>query len=269
MLDRAIIIFSILLFFANLAFAYPQRIISAMPSITEILFALDLGDRVVGVTQNCSYPPEAQNKEKIGRETINLEKVISLKPDLIIMLEDAQKREIEKLKNYGLPVFPVNPHAVSEVIDSILKIGEVTGATAESEKIVSDLRRRIASIEAGAFFENKKAVFLAVGYRPLIGAGGHTFLNDVIRTAGGINVLENTKSPYPEINFEELYRLNPIIIIFPRGMIDEKEIVNDVRWRRLEAVKNGKILFIDPDVLFRPGPRMVDALEAIADFIRK
>jgi len=269
MLKRIIISFSVLFIFTNLTFAKPRRIISTMPSITEILFALNLGDRVVGVTQNCNYPPEALKKEKIGRENLNLEKIVSLKPDLIIMLEDAQKREMDKLKDHGFPVLAVNPHTISEVMDSIGRIGSATGSTNEASKIISNMKQKISAIEAGSFFEKKKTAFLAVGYLPLIGAGGHTFINDVIQAAGGKNILENLSSPYPEINFEDLYHLNPSYIIFPRGVISEKEMLNDPRWSRLEAVKNGKILFIDPDILFRPGPRIVSAIEEISKFLRK
>ena len=240
-----------------------------MPNITEIVFALNLGDKVVGVTQNCNYPPEAQKKEKIGRESINLEKVFSLNPDLIIMLEDAQKKEVLKLRERGLPVITVNPRTVSEVIDSIVMIGWMTGATADAKAVTDDMKRRIASVEAGIFPLITKKVFMAVGYRPLIGAGGNTFLNDVIRIAGGDNVLQNMKSPYPEINFEELYRLNPQYIIIPKGLADENEILKDRRWERLNAVKNGRILFIDPDILFRPGPRIIEAIEEMAKFLKK
>ena len=261
--------FLILFLLSNISIAYPQRIISTMPSITEILFALNLGGRVVGVTQNCNYPPEAAVKEKIGRETINLEKIVSLKPDLIIMLEDAQKREADNLKSNGFPVLTINPHTISEVFDSIEKIGAAAGITEEASKLVSDLKQKILSVEAGCFFEAKKTVFLVVGYRPLIGAGGHTFINDVIQSAGGKNILENLSSPYPEINFEELYRLDPQIIIFPQGILTEKEIISDPKWGRLAAVKNGKILFIDPDIMFRPGPRIVSAIEEVSKFLKK
>jgi iron complex transport system substrate-binding protein len=96
--------------------AFPQRIVSGLPSVTEMLYALDLGDRVVGVTTNCNYPPAAKKKEKIGGFFLNLEKVVALKPDLVIMVEDAQRRDIDRFRNYGLPVFTIEPRSVGGVM---------------------------------------------------------------------------------------------------------------------------------------------------------
>src|SRR3989338_7063207 len=102
--------------------AVPRRIISGMPSITEMLFALKLGDRIVGVTNNCNYPPEALKKEKIGGFFLNLEKIVSLKPDLVIMIEDAQKRDIARFKKFGLPVYTINPRNVADVMAELVKL---------------------------------------------------------------------------------------------------------------------------------------------------
>jgi len=257
-----------------------------MPSITETLYALGLSEEVVGVTQNCNYPPEAKLKEKIGRETVNLEKVIALKPDLILMLEDAQKKDIEKLKRFGLPIFTINPHTVAEVLDSITEIGQVTGATAEARRLVEGMKERIdntkkprsASTALGTmslsnglfagFLTPRPMVFVVVGWEPLISAGPGTFINDVIRLAGGVNLAERTNSPYPQYDFEELLKNDPPYIIIPEGLISMDEVKKSDRWRQLSAVKSGKILFVDPDILSRPGPRVVLAIEAIAGFLK-
>jgi iron complex transport system substrate-binding protein len=243
-----------------------------MPSITETLYALGLSEEVVGVTQNCNYPPEAKLKEKIGRETVNLEKVISLKPDLILMLEDAQKKDIEKLKRFGLPIFTVNPHTVAEVLDSIAEIGRVTGATIEARRLVAGMKKRIDHVkEPRSLFDlwrPKPLVFMVVGWEPLISAGPGTFINDVIRLAGGKNLAGKAGSPYPQYDFEELLNRDPPYIIIPEGLISMDEVKKSDRWRQLSAVKNGRILFVDPDILFRPGPRVVLAIEVIAEFLK-
>lgn len=266
-------LFIIFLVIGSTAWAAPQRIISTMPSVTEMLFALDLGDRVVGVTSNCNYPLEAKKKEKIGGFFLNLEKVVSLKPDLVVMLEDAQKRDVEKFRNFGLPVFTINPHSVTEVMDSLLKLGDATGKKWKAEQLVSAMKSRIAAVKPRRFslpFVLKLPKVLAVvGYRPLIVVGGVTFIDDIIRNAGAENVAGKTRAAYPHYSFEELMRENPEYIIVAEGAIGKEEIKNDRRWQCLDAVKQGSVLFMNADVLSRPGPRVVDAIEGIARFINE
>ena len=136
----------LLLLIGSTCWAFPQRIVSGMPSVTEMLYALDLGDRVVGVTTNCNYPSEAKKKEKVGGFFLNLEKIVSLKPDLIVMIEDAQRRDVQKFKNYGLKVFTINPRTVSDVMDSLIKLGEVTGKRRRAEQLAAQMQRRIGRL---------------------------------------------------------------------------------------------------------------------------
>lgn len=250
------------------SFAYPTRIISTIPSITETLFALGLSDEVVGVTTNCNYPKEAYKKAKIGQTVVNLEKVVSLKPDLIIMLEDAQQHDIWRLKTRGLPVATINPHNIQEVMDSIAYIGLLTGTKEKASSIIRDMNRRLIDVKERARNKPTPSIYLMIGYKPLVTAGGGTFISDIIDRAGGRNIVQN-KSEYPQMNFEELYRLNPDYIIIPKGALTEAELQNDQKLSRLPAVYNGKILWMDPDILTRPGPRIIDAIEIISDYIYK
>ena len=137
-----------------------------MPSVTEMLYALDLGDRVVGVTTNCNYPPQARKKEKVGGFSLNLEKVVSLKPDLIILVGDAQKREIDKFRNYGLKVYTINPRTVAGVMDSLREIGKLTGKERRAETVIAAMKRRLAAVQpAGLGLKlvlNKRPKVLAV-----------------------------------------------------------------------------------------------------------
>jgi len=244
-----------------------------MPSVTEMLYALDLGDRVVGVTSNCNYPSAVKKKEKIGGFFLNLEKVVSLKPDLVVMLEDAQKRDVEKFKNFGLPVCAINARSVTEVMDGLLKLGEVTGKKRKAEQLVSSMKSRITAVKPRRFsllFVLKLPKVLAVvGYRPLIVVGGGTFIDDIIRNAGAENVAGKTRAAYPHYSFEELVREDPEYIIIAEGTIGKEEIRRDRRWQGLDAVKKGRVLFMDADVLSRPGPRVVDAIDGIARFINE
>jgi len=239
---------------------YPQRIISGIPSVTEMLFALGLGGRVVGVTTNCNYPPEAKNKEKVGGFTLNLEKIVYLKPDLIIMVEDAQKPEIEKLRKMDLPVLSINPKTVSGVMDSLIQLGKATGEREKAERLVWAMKRRLSAAKPHGLraILNLPKVLVVVGMNPLVVAGGGTFIDDIVKYAGGDNIAEKAKGAYPQFNFESLAQANPDFIIVPKGML-----VKDERWSWLKA----KICYIDADIISRPGPRVVDAVEQIAGFI--
>ena len=253
---------------SSFAHAVPQRIISTMPSITEILFAVGAGDKVVGVTTQCNFPEKAKKIEKVGGMTVNLEKIISLKPDLIVMLQDAQSHDVWRLRARNLPVISVNPHTIDETLDSIQYIGSNALVTWEARRLVLNLRYRLNMIDRGNRNKPDREIFVMVGYNPLVSAGRDTFIDDIIKKAGGKNVIEG-KSSYPQISFEELYKLNPEYIIIPDGIITEKALRSDQKLGRLTAVQNGKILFINPDIIFRPGPRVIDAVEQISEFIEE
>jgi iron complex transport system substrate-binding protein len=256
------------IFLASISLAnYPQRIISGIPSATEMLFALGLDERVVGVTTNCNYPPAARQKEKVGGFFLNLEKVVALKPDLIVMLESAQAREIENFKSRQLPVYAINPNSVEEVMKTMLALGEKTGTSARAKAVVAEMKKKMASIKALNANRKKPSVLVAVGYRPLIVAGGNNFIDDVVKYAGGENVAGQLKAVYSQYSYEEIIRQNPDYIIFLEGIVKKDEIRNTPPWQNLSAVREGKLLFIDPDILSRPGPRLVIAIEKIAEFI--
>jgi iron complex transport system substrate-binding protein len=263
----------------------PQRIVSCMPNITEILFAIGLESRIVGVTLNCNYPAAAQKKEKVGRETINVEKVISLKPDLVVMQGSEQPREIEKLKKRNLPVKVINPQTVDGVMAAILELGRVTGNSRQAGKVVAKMQERLKKVQSpkskvqsspgGLRTTNHESrttshaprVLVIVGVNPLVVAGGNNFIDDVVKTAGAQNAAAQLKAPYPQYSFEQLVRDDPDAVIVAKNVVlGEKEIYNDKRWQKLRAVKNKQVLVIDADTISRPGPRVIDAIEEIAGF---
>lgn len=248
--------------------AQPQRIISAMPSITEMLYSLDLGDRIVGVTSNCNYPPQAKKKPKVGGFFLNLEKVVSLKPDLIVMLKGAQDQDIKKLRRFGLNVYTINPTSVKGVMDSIIELGGVTGKQAKAKAVVKKMQRRLGNIKIDfkTILKRKKVIVL-VGYNPLIVAGEGTFIDGILSYAGVDNIGAQVKGEYPQYSLEKLVSENPDCLIIPRGMIKLSKIKKDKRWRSISAVKKNKVLVVDPDILSRPGPRVVDVVEQIAAFV--
>jgi len=268
----------------------PERIVSGMPAITEILFAIGAGDQVVGVTSNCNYPLEAKKKQKVGGFFLNLEKIVSLDPDLVIMQEDAQTKDIKRFKKFGLPVHTINIKSVRDVMETIREIGGRVGKKREAEARVKEMRERINKIKKKIDShrpsilevlkiwnkevlkiwnkgDDKRKALVIVGYSPLVVAGGGTFIDDILKTAGVENVAGKTKAAYPQYSFEKLVAEDPQYIIIPKNIVAKKQIEKSKRWRSLEAVRNGRILFIDPDILSRPGPRVVSAIEKIAEFV--
>jgi len=264
------------------AWAVPQRIVSGMPSITETLYALGLEDQIVGVTSNCNYPKAAQKKPKVGGFFLNLEKIVSLKPDVVIMQKDAQKKDIKRFTKYGLNVYVVDPKSVNGVMDSIQEIGKLCGASKKANQIATKMKQRLKKVEKqtktyrpqlsdvlqlwNPESKQRKALVI-VGFNPLVVCGGGSFIDDILKHAGVSNVAAKTKSAYPQYSFERLVRDNPQYIIIPSDIVTKQEIQKNKRWQSLEAVRSGRILFVDPDILSRPGPRVVDTIEKIAVFV--
>ena len=248
----------------------PERIISGIPSVTEMLFALGAGDRVVGVTENCNFPPAAKMVEKVGRESLNLEKIISLKPDLIVMLYDAQRQDIKKLREFGLPVYAINPHSVSDVLYSLSCLGTALNREHAAYSLIEKMKRKLRWVEARMklYKSGRKRVFVMVGNHPIVAAGRGTFVADVIRISGGINIAAKSYGPYPQYNLEKLVEENPDVIIIAKNVVrGEEEIYNDSQWQGISAVLNKKVLLIDQDIISRPGPRVIYAIEEIATFM--
>ncbi|MBL8204889.1 MAG: cobalamin-binding protein [Blastocatellia bacterium] len=246
--------------------ANPQRIISLAPSITEILFALKLGDRVVGVTSYCDFPAEANAKEKVG-DTIkpNLERLIALKPDLVLISTASQLEKItQQLDQLGIPVFVSNPKTVQEVIASIRKIGEITNTQERAAEIAVSMQQRVAAIRYPLNY-HPPSVLYVLQLEPLITAGQKTFINDLITSAGGLSISGDEKADYPQFSREAVIARAPEVIIIPASHGAELVNIEAVKqaFGATPAIKNNRIVRINPDLVSRPGPRIVEGLEAL------
>ena len=254
----------------------PQKIVSLAPSNTEILFALGLGDKVVGVTDYCNYPPEAQEKPSIGDySTPNIEEVIALSPDLILADAIAHEKEVvPELEKRGLAVIALDPETLDEVMEAINIIGKATGSEEEASNLVSDLAARIKTVTdktASLPQAERPKVFFITWHDPLWTAGSGTLINELIEKAGGVNIAREL-SGHQVINLEVVVAEDPDVIITLIGHADTEN--PSFEWAQTEsrldetsARKNGRIYEIDADIATRPGPRIVDALEQFAEFI--
>ena len=239
----------------------PARIISLAPNITETLFALGLGNRVIGVTTYCDFPAEAKTKEKIG-DTIkpNLERIIALKPDLVLLSTSSQLEKItHQLDQLAIPVYITNPRTVTQVISSIRQLGEVTGTSLRAEELASSMQQRIKAIE---LTEQHPRVLYVLQLSPLITAGKNTFINDLINIAGGTSISGAETTDYPQFSRETVIARAPEVIILPESHGSEIVNLEAVKnaFSTTPAVKNNRIVTIDPDLVDRPGPRIVEGL---------
>ena len=250
----------------------PQRIISLAPSITEILFAISAGDRVVGDTMYCNYPPEAKTLPKIGEfARFNFEKILELHPDMVIATSDAPSDTIKyELNQYGIPLMVGGATTVEESIKAIREIGRAVGAENEAEEVATLMQKRLEQLRERVKSAPKVKAVLVYGHEPLIIAGPGTFADDIIRLAGGINVAADARIRYPRYNMERLVLEGPEVIVEAghvgaNGNISRSEIEAFWnKWPSIPAVRNKRIAIVDQDIVSRPGPRIIDGLMAVA-----
>jgi iron complex transport system substrate-binding protein len=249
----------------------PERIVSLAPVNTEILFALGLGANVVGVTDFCNYPAEAVNKEKVGgMTTVNVEKVINLNPDLVVALNLNGEETVDIIDDY-FPVLVIDQQKVTRIDDIFTRIelvGKITGEEEQATALVAELRGRVESITNQMEGKEKVKVAYIVWHDPLWVTGSGNFQNDPIEKAGGDNIFSDIED-WGTVSVETLIERNPDVIIVSGGhgvaeMKPYEFIMTDERLAVINARKNGRVCSMDADIINRPGPRIVEALEAVA-----
>lgn len=250
--------------------AKPQRIVSIGPSITEFLFALGAGDRVVGVDDFSDEPAAATKIEKVGGVKVNVEKVVSLKPDLVLSVKFSDGT-IEKLASSGFTVLVVDPQSVADVSRTAVLVGQAVGA--DGAKLSSDIDAQLSQVRKSvAAATSKPRVFHEVDAsdptKPYT-VGPGSYIQDLITLAGGTNIAANTGSAYPQISLEEVVKADPEVIVL--GDADYGTTPDQVAarpgWSSISAVKNKKVFPISDSLVSRPGPRLGDAALAYAKIL--
>ena len=244
----------------------PQRIVSLVPSVTEILFKLGLEKRIVAVTDFCSYPEAALELPKVGGYADpSLESILLHQPDLVIAAADMNRPAlIRRLELMQIPVFVVYPQTVEETLKAIQDIGHITGAEKQGQLLVNSIKSRIQKIRLQIAKAKPPTTLECVMLQPLTVAGPDTFIADIIDIAGGQNVVPKGPSRYPTWNTEALLTVNPetIIVSTYPGQPTPKHFFDS--WPQLQAVQNQRIIHIEADWIHRPGPRMILGIEALA-----
>jgi iron complex transport system substrate-binding protein len=250
----------------------PMRIVSLAPSITEMIYFLGLGDRLVGVTRFSYFPKEAQKKSKVGAYTdINVEKVIALNPDLVIATVDGNMRaDVEMLERAGIPVYVINPRTINQVVDTMERLGEICGIPERAKTLVSGLRARVIRVLEAVKDKERPRVLLLINTRPLMSVNQNTIHHNIIQIAGGTNMTADQPITYPKLNMEAVIKGKPDVIIISsmeRGGWHEKAREEWLEWPTLPAVQKGRVYVIDSDLIDRPAPRIVSGLEEMARLI--
>ena len=244
----------------------PQRIVSLVPSVTEILFELGLESRIVAATDFCTYPEAALQIPRVGGYADpSLESIILHQPDLVIAAADINRPAlVQKLEGLNIPVYVVHPQTIETTLDTITKIGTVTNAKQKGEQIAAEIRKRIRNVQQQVTSLKPKTTLECVMLQPLTVAGPNTFIADIINIAGGINVVPKGPSRYPTWNSEALLTVDPeaIIVSTYPGQPSPKYFFDN--WPQLQAVRTQQIIEINADWIHRPGPRMILGIEALA-----
>jgi len=246
------------------------RIISLAPSITETLFALGAADRVVAVTDYCNYPEAARTKRSIGGiVNPNAEAIISLSPDIIILSMEGNIREdFSTLEALEIPLFVTNPRTLAGIRKSILDLGVISGTGEMAAKIVHEMKEREDSIRLEALPQSR--VLMVVSLQPLMVVGTGTFLAEVLRIAGADNVAAGTGMTYPVYSREAVVASNPDLIVLTSDIFLPRDELLKLfpEWRTLNATRSGRVFSIGADIVSRPGPRIIQALEQLHEMLK-
>ncbi|MDD4877326.1 MAG: cobalamin-binding protein [Dehalococcoidales bacterium] len=252
----------------------PQKIVSFGPSITEILFALGLEDKVVGVSDYCDYPDSAKLKPKIGNAfNPSIERIIDLEPDLVLTVKQDQLND--QLDTLGFSFMVLDPENIDGIFRDIELVGEITGTQRKAEEIITDMKDSMSQINNAVADALKKRLFFIVDATDLTlpwTAGSGSFIDALVTMSGGYNIASEIPGAWIQFSLEQIVSSDPEIIIVQTMLggvptVSEEELQNNIIWGGMTAVKEGNISFINGDLVSRPGPRIVQGLEEMVKVI--
>jgi len=281
MIAAAFIVFSIVVIFSG-ANQMPLvdngvkdgdlRIVSLAPNITEMLFVLGVQDCLVGRTDCCDYPPAAKKIESVGGLGIaNIEKLLSLKPDLLITPNKPEKEIDKLLSRAGIRLLVVQAPNVQGMLDELLEIGQAVGKAELAKTVIAEMQAEldiVAQLYKGTDYDKLPRVFIEISNDPLITIGGRSFINDVVARSGGVNVAAEVSESYPCINPEKVIEWDPDVII-PCYMGNKEKIAEQISgrigWEGISAIRSGQIYSDFPgDLILRGGPRLIEGIKILA-----
>jgi iron complex transport system substrate-binding protein len=253
----------------------PKRIVALAPSAAEILFALGAADRVVAVSDFAADLPEARGKAKTGGFTPDLERIVTLAPDLVVASRDGTDRaSFEALQRLGLRVLATNGSSLDGVLEDVRAVGEAIGERERALRFVDDARRRMAVAEARARARRLAgsaaiSVLVVIWPDPPVVAGPSTFIGDLLKRALLVNVVSPSAGEWPRVSYETLAAWNPDVLLRPttaeNADVFSRAFLPGSRWSLVPAVREGRLVTLPGNWIERPGPRLLDALERLVD----
>ncbi len=245
-----------------------KRVVSLSPSATEILFAIDSGHTVVARTDFCNYPEEALQIPSLGGfdgKSFSLESIMAKKPDFVYATKGMHDHLIKPLESYGITVFLSHATSLTDIYEEITMVANLMGKEERAALVVAQMKENIAIIHKAVEEKSSRSVYWEVWSSPYMSVGSTSYINDLIHQAGGKNIFLDVHQDYPVVSEESILRRNPQVILLPGDTTITKEnVLNRIGWENIEAVKNGDIFFITPDIVSRPGPRADIAVHLIA-----
>ena len=249
----------------------PRRVLSLAPSLTEMLFAIGLDEQIVGVTNFCNYPPAAAGKPKVGYTQPNLESLLALRPDMVAAPGELLRADVlAKLEALKVPTFIFEAKSLEHILAHIHTLGRIFERSSAADVLTRHMRERIAEVSRRVETVERKRVLYVLSSHPLITVGPDSYIHQMIELAGGINVAAGTSGAYPRLSMETVLENDPEILVFPVGStesVPEHEQQTWKRWTGLSAVQHHRLHVVSSDALNRPGPRVVDGLEQLAQVI--
>ncbi len=241
----------------------PRRIVSLAPNLTEILFAIGAQGKIVGVSNYSNYPKEAEKLPKVGGFfNPSIEKIFALNPQVVLIARGTPLSVINKLRSLGINVFTSDPKTIGDIYKLILTVGEITGNVEQSAALVKQMKEQEEAVlnkTRNIPQSERPKVYVEIWNNPKMSAGKGTFIDSLIREAGGINIAEDAKGSWPVMSDEDILKANPdVIILLYKGNI--KQVESRPGWNTINAVKNHRVYVENPDIFERPGPRIIQAL---------
>ncbi len=246
---------------------HPGGVVSLVPSVTEIVFALGQESQLTGNTTYGDYPEAARRVYRVGDfSNPSVERIVRLKPRLVFATLPEQQATVTKLEQLGVKVFISRPTGFDSLFREIQSIGIALGARTRADSLVESLKARLAQVPVP---KERPSVYLEISEQPLMTVGRSSFINEIIERAGGTNLFADVDKEYPVVSQEQVIARNPDVTFILHPMLDRTEFGKRLGWHDIRAVKNGQVFDdVNPDIVFRSGPRVVDAVEAIAVRLR-
>ena len=261
---------------------YPKAIVTLSPAAAEILYAIGAGDQIAAVSEFTDYPPEAAAKPVVGGfdgKTLSIETIMSFEPDLVYLSEGMHNFLIEALDSYGIKWYISNPTSVTAIEKEIMDLGELTGHQDQAAQVVAQMAEKLSAANPPApatdedeveALDSSIKVYYEVWNAPFMSAGSSSFINDVIKSAGGKNLFDDLTDAYPMVSEETIIARAPDVILLPRNNgVSVEDVKARPGWESIPAVMNDRVFIIDDNLYSRPAPRIADVIVELAELLNQ